>query len=255
MKMKILFPLIMVLLVFIGCNSSKPKPQPESENQLIKLHKAIVQEVIQTTKYTYLHAAEGQKVYWAAISKQDIAVGDQFFYMDDAVTQMVNFHSPELNRDFPAILFISQITSGNEKKSASPHGETMSQPAVMPQSAMKAEGHTGRKTVPAAENISVNPVSGGLTIAQLYADKAKYAGKKVKIRGSVVKVNNQIMGRNWVHLQDGTKHDGEYDLTCTTQLMVAVGDVITMEGVIGLNRDFTSGYFYPVIMEEAVVVK
>jgi hypothetical protein len=246
--------IILMFLVFTACNSPKTNKQQSDSTQQVLLHKAVVEEVIQTTKYTYLLVAEDQKEYWTAIAKQDVATGEEIFFMDDAVTQMVNFHSQELNRDFPTILFISQISRGQDKQASS-------QPAVMPQSSpmptqtMSAEGHTGRKKVEAVENISVKPVSGGLTIAQLYADKTKFGGKKVKIKGEVVKVNNQIMGRNWVHLQDGTKHGEEYDLTCTTQALVTVGDVITLEGVIALDKDFTSGYFYPLIMEEAVVVK
>ena len=245
--------IILVLIVFTACNSPKPKQQADS-NHPVLLHKAAVKEVIQTTKYTYLRVREDQKENWVAISKQDLSLGDEIFYMDDAVTTMINFHSQELNRDFPSILFISQISSGQEKQGIS-HQKATKQQTTMPQATMGNEVHTGRKKVPVVENISVQPAPGGLTIAKLYADKARYGGKKVKVRGSVVKVNNQIMGRNWVHLQDGTKHSEEYDLTCTTQEDVTVGDVITLEGVIALDRDFTSGYFYPVIMEEAVVVK
>jgi len=243
---------ILILLIFAACNSPKPKQEADSI-QSVLLHKAAVKEVIQTTKYTYLYVQEEQKEYWTAISKQEFSVGEEIFFMDDAVTTMVNFHSQELNRDFPTILFISQISTGQEKQAMS-HPEEMTQQTTMPHATMGNEAHAGRKKVPAAENISVEPV-GGLTIAKLYADKSKYGGKKVKVKGSVVKVNNQIMGRNWVHLQDGTKHGEEYDLTCTTQETISVGDVITFEGVIALDRDFTSGYFYPVIMEEAVIVK
>jgi hypothetical protein len=243
--------IILILLVFTACNSPKPKQQADSTPPIL-LHKAAVKEVIQTTKYTYLYVREDQKEYWTAISKQEFNPGEEIFFMDDAVTTMVNFHSQELNRDFPTILFISQISTGQEKQTES-HPEAMTQQSTMPQATMGNEVHTGRKKVPAAENISIEPV-GGLTIAKLYADKTKYGGKRVKVKGSVVKVNNQIMGRNWVHLQDGTKNGEEYDLTCTTQETVSVGDVVTFEGVIGLDRDFTSGYFYPVIMEKAVVV-
>jgi hypothetical protein len=244
--------IILVLVVFAACNSPKPKQQADSSQSII-LHKADVKDVIQTTKYTYLYVHEEQKEYWMAISKQEFSPGEEIFFMDDAVTTMVNFHSQELNRDFPTILFISQISAEHEKQAISQPAATTQQ-TTMPQAMIGNEVHTGRKKVPAAENISVKPV-GGLTIAKLYADKTKFGGKKVKVKGSVVKVNNQIMGRNWVHLQDGTKHSEEYDLTCTTQEIVSVGDVVTFEGVIGLDRDFTSGYFYPVIMEEAVVVK
>ena len=41
----------------------------------------------------------------------------------------------------------------------------------------------------------------------------------------------------------------------TPQEILAVGDVVVMEGVIALNKDFGAGYFYKVILEEGVVVK
>ena len=59
------------------------------------------------------------------------------------------------------------------------------------------------------------------------------------------------MGRNWVHLQDGTGDADNYDLTVTTNDDASVGDVATFEGTIALKKDFGSGYFYEVIMEQA----
>jgi hypothetical protein len=60
------------------------------------------------------------------------------------------------------------------------------------------------------------------------------------------------MGRNWVHIQDGTKHDGKKaDLTVTTGLVIPVGSKVALKGKIVLNKDFGAGYRYDVIMEEA----
>ena len=59
------------------------------------------------------------------------------------------------------------------------------------------------------------------------------------------------MGKNWVHLQDGTGEPGNDDLLVTTQEEVAVGDVVVFEGTIVLNKDFGSGYSYEILMEEA----
>jgi len=168
--------IILVLFVVTACNSPKPKQQIDSTKPIL-LHKAAVKEVIQTTKYTYLRVGEDQKENWVAISKQDLNPGEEIFFMDDAVTTMINFHSQELNRDFPYILFISQISNGKEKQAMS-HPEAMTQQTTMPQAMIGNEVHTGRKKVPAAENISVQPASGGLTIAKLYADKTKYGGKR-----------------------------------------------------------------------------
>jgi len=97
----------------------------------------------------------------------------------------------------------------------------------------------------------VTKSQGGITIGELFANKKDYDGKTVRIRGKVVKVNSNIMGRNWVHLQDGTSAGDKFDLTVTTNESVNVGDVVTFEGVIALDKDFTAGYVYDVIMENA----
>ena len=62
------------------------------------------------------------------------------------------------------------------------------------------------------------------------------------------------MGRNWVHLQDGTGNpdDNTHDLVVTTSLEPeADWDIITMEGLLTANKDFGSGYSYDVIIEDA----
>jgi hypothetical protein len=69
-----------------------------------------------------------------------------------------------------------------------------------------------------------------------------------------VKVNEAIMHRNWIHLQDGTEYEGNYDLTVTTDRRVNVGNVVTFEGKVSLNRDFGAGYTYEVIMEDAILI-
>ncbi len=101
----------------------------------------------------------------------------------------------------------------------------------------------------------IDPVEGGITIAELFANKDKYANKTVKIRGEVKKYNSKIMGKNWIHIQDGTSYSGENDLTVTTTMETKVGTIITIEGKIILDKDFGSGYMYKIIMEEGKVIE
>ena len=63
------------------------------------------------------------------------------------------------------------------------------------------------------------------------------------------------MNKNWIHIQDGTDNSGKFDLTVTTDIEVKVGDTITLEGAIALDKDFGFGYKYEVIMEDAKLVK
>ncbi|HET7831989.1 MAG TPA: OB-fold nucleic acid binding domain-containing protein [Gallionella sp.] len=91
------------------------------------------------------------------------------------------------------------------------------------------------------------------TIASLYQDKAALAGKEVRVQGKVVKVNTGIMGRNFVHLQDGTGKQGTNDLTVTSKDVPKVGDQVTATGRVSVDKDFGYGYQYPLLMEDAKI--
>jgi hypothetical protein len=93
------------------------------------------------------------------------------------------------------------------------------------------------------------------TVEALYQEKAQLNGQQVRLQGKVVKANNQIMGKNWIHLQDGTGTQGTNDITITTQDMAEVGDEVTVTGTVGVDVDFGSGYLYPLIVEKASIHK
>lgn len=91
------------------------------------------------------------------------------------------------------------------------------------------------------------------TIASINQNKAKLAGKTVKATGKVVKVNNGIMGRNFLHIQDGSGDATTGDLTVTSQQTAKLGEQISISGVAAVNRDFGSGYLYPLLIEDATI--
>jgi hypothetical protein len=101
----------------------------------------------------------------------------------------------------------------------------------------------------------IKKADGGKTIQEIYAAKAKLAGQAVSVRGKVVKYNAMILGKNWLHIQDGSgkADDGNNDLTVTTTTPAAVGDTVLVTGVVSTNRDFGAGYKYSVIIEGAQV--
>lgn len=92
-----------------------------------------------------------------------------------------------------------------------------------------------------------------LTIEAVYAGKDRLKGQRIQVSGRVVKVNNGIMGKNFIHIQDGTGRAGANDLTVTTQDLVHVGDQVVATGLVTVARDFGAGYAYPLILEEATV--
>lgn len=96
-----------------------------------------------------------------------------------------------------------------------------------------------------------------MSIADVYKDKATLAGQSVTVHGKVVKVNNRIMNRNFLHLQDGSGDAtvGTNDLTITSDDTAAMGDVITVTGTVVVDMDFGSGYQYPLLIEKATIAK
>lgn len=91
------------------------------------------------------------------------------------------------------------------------------------------------------------------TVEETYAQKAELAGKKITVTGTVVKVNNGIMGKNFLHLRDGSGKEGSNDLTVTSQSTANVDDKVEITGIVAVDRDFGFGYNYPLLVEEASV--
>ncbi|MBK8548039.1 MAG: hypothetical protein IPL63_11900 [Saprospiraceae bacterium] len=151
-----------------------------------------------------------------------------------------NFESKEFNRTFDTIFLVSHIIDANEH----PGGN-------LPQS-----GGTVSPSVMTETTTSMPVAKDAVSLKNLFADPKKYDGKIITVSGEITKVNNGIMGRNWVHMNDGSKNKGKnIDLTITTQMNIPVGAKVALSGKIVLNKDFGAGYRYDVIMEEAQAVR
>lgn len=233
--MRSFFIILAVLVVFSGCVKKNKVPTAQNTDSP-SMHEVKVAEVVQTSQYTYLKVSENGAENWIAVTRMEAAAGETYYY--DKAMEMTNFKSKELNRTFESIYFVQEISK---------------QPiATAVQTAIPHEGKVpeGKK-----EGISVAPAAGSVSIAQLFADRNDYSGKKIKMKGQVVKINEEVMGKNWIHIQDGTGTADDFDLTITTLDGVKMDEVVTFEGTISLNKDFTHGYFYEVIMEDAKLVK
>jgi hypothetical protein len=120
--------------------------------------------------------------------------------------------------------------------------------------AMDGSKHMARVITEKAD-VKIEPCSDCITIGKLLADKKSYAGKVIKVKGQVTKYNAGIMGKNWIHIQDGSEYKEGFDLTITTDAAASVGETVTFEGKIALDKDFGYGYVYDVIMEEGKSVQ
>ena len=95
------------------------------------------------------------------------------------------------------------------------------------------------------------------TVAEIVTRKADLKDKTVVVRGKVVKFTGGVLGKNWIHLRDGSGSaaDGTNDVLVTTTDEAKIDDVVLVKGVVHLDRDFGSGYSYQVLIEEASVKK
>jgi hypothetical protein len=192
-------------------------------------------ETMNSAGYTYVLLDTDSGKIWAAANETDVKVGQRVSIPAGQV--MTNFSSKGLNRTFDRIYFVGGIY---------PEG-------TLDKAAVQGHGMAGssRTVVPDAHVAGVARADGGYTVEEILARSSALSGQDVKVRGRVVKFTAGIMGTNWVHIQDSTPGD----LTITTDTVVAKGDVVMVEGILSVNRDFGAGYRYPAIIEKATVTK
>ena len=200
------------------------------------VHQVEALEILQAERYTYMHVVEKSDTFWIATSKMEAKKGSKYFYRGGLMK--TNFESQEFKRVFDKIYLVSSIIDA----SAHPGGNGSQMPVA---------GAAPEVKVNAKE---IKEVAGAIKLPALLKGMKNYEGKTIVVTGKAVKVNNGIMGRNWVHVQDGSKHDGKLsDLTVTTNANVALGSNVTFEGKIVLNKDFGAGYRYDILMEEGQI--
>ena len=90
-------------------------------------------------------------------------------------------------------------------------------------------------------------------VEEVFAKKDALNGKKITVKGEVVKFNSGIMGKNWVHIKDGSGKPGTNDLTATTKDTAKVGEKVVVTGTLAVGKDFGAGYKYEAIIEEGTV--
>jgi len=216
-------------------------------------------ETMDSGGYTYLKLKTSSGEVWAAVTKTTVKKGSTVAIEEPML--MENFESKTLHRKFEKIYFGS-LGGGGSTAPAGGAALPPGHPAVGgPEGgATMAAQHAAAAAGPAdVGQIKVSKATGpdGRTVAEVWAQKAALKDKKVVVHGKVVKVLPNIMGKNWLHVRDGSgspdkKND---DLTVTSADIAAVGDVVVITGVVRVDRDFGAGYAYPVMIEEAKISK
>jgi hypothetical protein len=214
-----------------------PAPEPAAAQGDEDGVSGTVVETMDASSYTYAKLDTGHGLAWVAGPQTVLAVGTKLGHMPGQV--MHQFRSDTLNRTFDQIYFVgAYAVSGGAAPApvTNPHGAP---PAAAPAIAIAVEKMT--------------PPPGGTAIGDVYAKKATLVGKVVTVRGKVVKLNEGILGKNWLHLRDGTGAAGTNDLLVTSTGTAKLGDVVTAKGTLGADKDFGAGYKYDLIVEDAAI--
>ena len=255
-------------ILLLTLNACQDGQETKVATEQSRFHKLLVQEVLQAREYTYLRAKENDKEIWVAVPTMQAKTGDTYYY--EGGIEMKKFESKDLNKVFESVLLLERLNREPNSSSAiaadKPYKST-EEPATAPEAApatadgaaeggaATGEGYKRKATPPEKLNIKIEAAKGGISIAKLFAEKESLSGKTVKIKGRVTKYTPAVMKKNWIHIQDGTDNKGNFDLVVTTDKEVQVGDIVTLEGKIGLNKDLGYGYFFDVIMEDAQVIQ
>jgi len=238
MRNKINIFSVIIALVLFGCKDKQGYSKinnetPETENSM---HKIVVNEFADAAGYTYINVTEGDKDYWMAIPNAVVEKGATYYYSGGMV--MKDFESKELDKTFDFITFSEGISTSEDNigKASDPHAGS-------------------NEIAPVVLDVKIKKAKNGISVEELYAKKESFLNKEVIVRGKVVKVNNGIMDRNWVHIVDGTAFDAKNDVTITTNETIKVGDTVTFKATVTLDKDFGQGYVYPLLLENGEVLK
>ena len=204
--------------------SSSPGTQPTQITGKIA-------EKMDSGGYTYVLVDTGSEQVWAATREVSGVVGDAVVI--ETPLPMPNWHSKTLDRTFELVYFADSIHAPGELPAGHGSPEPPSSTSVDPSGIAKAEG--------------------GVTVEEIFRKRQDLIGTEITVRGKVVKYSENILGKNWLHIQDGTGAAGTNDLTITTNASVTVGNVVLVRGKLGADRDFGAGYAYELIIEDAAV--
>jgi hypothetical protein len=240
----VLFVLMSLLALTVSLNgtyagshkSSAESPQAKEDKSSLS---GKVVETMDSGGYTYVNIDNSGKKTWVAVPKIKVKVGQDISFQPGMV--MSNFQSKTLNRTFETIVFSGGVTGQNGTANVST-SSNQTPPKVSKDKPVKIEKASGPDAY---------------TVAELYEKSAALDKKTVVVRGQVVKFSHDIMGKNWIHIQDGSGDPsrGTNDIIVTLHDTASVGDILTAKGTLYKDKDFGSGYKYAVIVEEASIKK
>jgi len=296
-KMVLLVSLLACGLMVVACDNQGSKKQESTEQtnapvaqgtqekELVTISGKVLEKT-DSNEFTYIKVATDAGERWAVVPATEVSVGEDVTIEKGEVLR--NFPSKSLGQTFDELIAAPGIKGKEPVKSnmestgheghdhdgdSGQHQEGGSKDATFAQAmqseAMKSSAAAQQEIDPAMlgsskaivpfVDLKVEKAGGqnSYTVGEIFEQGQGLNGKKIRVRGQIVKVSLNIMGKNWLHIQDGTGNTmkNTHDLVVTTAATPEKGDVVVIEGELHANRDFGAGYQYPVIIEDAVIAK
>lgn len=225
------------------------------------VHTGTITETMNAGGYTYVLLKKDGEKQWVALPESKVKVGETISYVQGVV--MKNFSSSTLKRTFDSIIFSEGIAAdkpiakngGKDPFTTAVEAEKKPEEQPEKQQAM-SPGSDGAVTPFMELKIDKAVAENGYTVEEIFTKKESLKDKTVTVRGKIMKINTAIMGKNWVHLQDGTGNPmhNTHDLVLTTTETLPMGEVVTLTGKVTVDRDFGYSYKYALLIEDATLV-
>lgn len=200
-----------------------------AEEELVR---GTVVETMNSGGYSYIQLDRQGSKEWFAVPESLVKVGDEIQLQPGM--QMGSYTSPTLGRTFDKIVFSGGISGVLKRVVTTAEDKSDAQETVQ---LAKAEGPDA------------------YTVAEIFGKKDALNGKKVVVRGKVVKTS-QFEGLQWLRIVDGTGSSkrGDHKLVVTTAQEAAKDDIVTVAGIVKTGKAF-GALTYEVVVEDAQVKK
>ena len=236
-------------LIFLSCKRGPKTEDPfslEIPSDLVESvedirwaeHEVVLLEVLSTSNNLFLKVKEGKDIYWLATGLGTVKPGNTYFFNEAVVKH--DFKSVELDREFDSVYLVTQLLPESRKDELkrlrfNPHKKNR-------------DDETGNPSLDADQDQIIK-----VSIKELLQDPVRFENQRVEVNGTCAKVNAGIMGRNWIHLKPS--QDDTADIVATSDALPRVGERITIQAIVRLEKDFGSGYSYPILLEEAILLE
>lgn len=125
--------------------------------------------------------------------------------------------------------------------------------------AYQADLHLPARSAPSVSAIGPLPRSAaknGHTVAEVFSQRSALNETTIRLRATVVKLTDGILGKTYLHLQDGSGSvsGGNGDLTATTTESFELGETVEVEGRLAMDQDVGLGYRYEALLTQTARV-